>query len=101
MSFSSPPCYLDLLVPESEWIGAPGASQVASLDGWRLSVELRMEQGWFWSVRRDPGADEEPVAQGMVLLGDVADPEAEAKLQAADAWRFARDQDEDEGLLVL
>jgi len=96
MSFSSPPCYLDLLVPESDWMGTPGASQVASLDGWRLSVEPRTGQGWFWSVRRDPGADAEPVARGLVALDEVADPEAEAKLQAADAWRFARDADDED-----
>ena len=94
MSFSSPPCYLDLLVPESEWTGGPGTSQVASLDGWRLSVEPCPGHGWFWSVRRDPGAEAERVAQGIVALGEVADPEAEAKLRAADAWRFARDEDE-------
>jgi hypothetical protein len=94
MSFSSPPCYLDLLVPESDWMGAPGALQVASLDGWSLSVESRAGQGWFWSVRRGSGGDEEVAAQGLVAEGEVADPEAEAKVRAADAWRFARDQDE-------
>jgi hypothetical protein len=92
MSFSSPPCYLDLLVPESDWMGTPGASQVASLDGWRLSVEPRAGQGWFWSVQRDPStADDGRLAQGMVAEGEVADPEAEAKVRAADAWRFARE----------
>jgi hypothetical protein len=95
MSFSSPPCYLGLLVPESEWTGTPGTSQVASLEGWRLSVELRSGEGWFWSVRRDPGTPEERlVAQGAVLLDEVPDPEAEAKVRAADAWRFACDDDE-------
>lgn len=89
MTLTSPPCYLGLLVLESDWVGPRGGPQMASLDGWTLRVEPRATGGWAWSLHEDDGAPE-AIARGVVDAAETSEPEAEAKTRAADAWRFAQ-----------